>query len=86
MTPDGSTSDGAVGIVLHKHGTLRLFRNDHGHFYAEVVGFVTDEGRAFLEQLGELADIAAEVLVCDEPDVYRAPVVVPRLHRRRMLA
>ena len=86
MTPEDSRNDASVGVVLHKHGTLRVFRNDQGRLYAEVVGFETDEGRAFLEQLGELGEIADEVLVCDQPDVYQAAGIVPRLHRRRVLA
>jgi hypothetical protein len=81
VTHKGSTP---VGLVLHAHGTLRLFRNRYGSLYAEVDGFRTGESRAFLEQLGELDDIASEVLVCDAPDFYRAPFdLEPMRHRRR---
>lgn len=84
MTTEDSRSDGVVGIVVHKHGTLRLFRNRFGSLYAEVAGFRTGEARRFLEQLDELGDIGAEVLVCDAPDFYRAPFdLEPMRHRRR---
>lgn len=73
-----------IGLVLHKHGALRLFRNAAGRVYCEVIGLRTPEGREFLSELGQLDDIAAEVLVADDPSVYGAPVgLVPRLHRRR---
>ena len=73
-----------VGLVLHKHGALRLFRNGGGRFFGEVIGMQTPEGREFLSELGQLEDIACEVLVTDDPTVYGAPEgLLPRLHRRR---
>lgn len=78
-----SKSD-VIGLVLHKHGALRLFRNPRGRVYCEVIGLRTPEGREFLSELGQLEDIAAEVLVTDDPTCYGAPVgLMPRLHRRR---
>jgi hypothetical protein len=85
MTPKHSRrDDGVIGIIVHKHGTMRLFRNRHGSLYAEVAGFRTGDARDFLSQLDELGDIASEVLVCDAPDFYRAPFdLEPVRHRRR---
>jgi hypothetical protein len=71
MTTKPSTNGSTVvGIIIHAHGTLRLFENTNGQLYAEVVGFHTDRGREFLEQLGQLEDICCEVLVCDQPAAY----------------
>lgn len=74
-----------VGLVLHKHGALRLFRNARGRIFCEVIGLRTTEGREFLSELGQLEDIACEVLVTDDPTIYGAPEgMLPRLHRRRL--
>jgi hypothetical protein len=83
MTLDGSTRP--VGLLVHNHGTLRIFRNDRGRIYVEVIGFESDEGREFLGELGQLEDVACEILVCDRPDLYpsEASTLPPRLHWRR---
>lgn len=77
MTIQGSTAHGCVGMILHADGTLRLFADTNGRMYAEVVGFDTDRGRAFLSLMGgSLEDITCEILVCDDPEAYqlrRAP-------------
>jgi hypothetical protein len=71
MTNQASTNGvGVVGIILHVDGTLRLFADSSGQMFAEVIGFRTDRGRAFLEHLGQLEDICCEILVCDEPATY----------------
>lgn len=78
MTNQGSTNAYCVaGIILHADGTLRLFADSNGRMYAEVVGFTSDRGRAFLSLVGgQLEDITSEILVCDDPEAYqlrRAP-------------
>lgn len=75
----------AVGLVLHREGTLRLMRRRDGQLYAEVVGFTSETGQAFLGELGQLEDIGAEVLVCDDPAGYGAghETIVPVRHYRR---
>lgn len=86
MTPDRSTDGSAVvGLILHRRGTLRLFRNDRGRLHVEVIGFDTDEGRTFLAQLGaQVEDICAEIMVHEHPDIYGPPFDMPALlHRRR---
>jgi hypothetical protein len=73
-----------VGLILHVDGTLRLFENTNGQLYAEVIGFGTDAGRAFLEHLGQLDDIGSEILVCEDPRSYGLWGGMPaRLHWRR---
>jgi hypothetical protein len=71
MTTKRSTGGPAVvGLILHVDGTLRLFANNSGNLFAEVIGFQTDRGRSFLEQLAQLEDITCEILVCDQPATY----------------
>jgi hypothetical protein len=68
MTRKGTTKAlPAVGIILHADGTLRLLQNTNGQLVAEVIGFHTDAGHRFLEDLGQLEDIGAEIVVCDDP-------------------
>jgi hypothetical protein len=84
MTRKGTTKPlPAVGIILHAHGTLRLLRDSNGRMVAEVIGFQTDEGHRFLEELGQLEDIGAEICVCDDPKVYGWGDPSRRLHWRR---
>ena len=75
----------AVGLILSAHGTLRLFRNERGRLYVEVVGFTSDKGQRFLEDLAEqLEDILSEVLVHDDAAFLGdIPLEPARLHRRR---
>lgn len=60
----------AVGLIMHAHGTLRLFLDPAGQLVAEVVGMETPAARRFLESLDDLADVTSEILVCDRPDEY----------------
>jgi hypothetical protein len=77
MTNGSTHGTTVVGIILHADGTLRLFENSNGQIFAEVIGFHSDRGHRFLEQLGRhTEDICAEVCVCDDPEAYgltRAP-------------
>jgi hypothetical protein len=84
MTLYGTTH--TVGVLLHAHGTLRIFRNAGDRLWVEVIGFESDEGRAFLEAVGgQLEDIAADILVADRPELYGldGSDVARRLHWRR---
>jgi hypothetical protein len=84
MTLYGTTH--TVGVLLHAHGTLRIFGNGHDGLCVEVIGFESDEGRAFLEALGgQLEDITADILVADRPELYGLDgvAVLRRLHWRR---
>jgi hypothetical protein len=74
-----------VGIILSNLGTLRLFRDPDGRLSVEVVGFDTDEGRAFVEELGgQLEDITDEFLAHEHPEsLMPHPLEFPRRFWRR---
>lgn len=60
----------SVGLILHAHGTLRLFLDPAGQLVVEVIGMHTPAARRFLEALDTLPDVTSEILVCDRPDEY----------------
>jgi hypothetical protein len=76
----------AIALLLMKHGTLILRRNDRGRIWADVVGVDSPEGIAVLGEIGgSFEDIACEVCVMADPPagVDLAELGPPRLHRRR---
>lgn len=88
MTLNASTmlrGPGVVGIILSNHGTLRIFREPDGRLAVEVVGFDTDDGRDFFEELGsQFEDISAEFLCHEHPEsLLPLPRDVPRRFWRR---
>lgn len=85
MTIDGSSLAGPVqGVLRTDHGTLVLRLHPDGRIWAEVDGFITEDGQRLLERLSVLSDVVDEVCAWDDPAIAaELRGSLPRLHRRR---
>ncbi len=50
-----------VAVIHHRDGFMRLFLDEAGQLYAEVNGFRTEQGRAFLNALEQFADVGPDI-------------------------
>ena len=72
-----------IGVILHRDGTLRMFKDPATErVVVEVSGFYTADGREFLADLQWFADLAPEILVCDDPSGWDEPEIRRERHYR----
>lgn len=50
-----------VAVLQHRDGFMRLFLDESGQLYAELNGFRTEAGRAFLRALEQFADVGPDI-------------------------